>query len=161
MIKQVIAFADGENLSIRYKEMLKMGNLPKDDIINGPDCFVWSPRLTTWTYQDVIRFSYYTSIIGDDKRVAEVSDIIARTRYTCRDKDYYGEAKLIPRVHKKQSTSQKTKIVDVELTMDVMRAVLQMPIDAVYILSGDGDYLDLVKEIEKTTNKQVYIGAFS
>jgi uncharacterized LabA/DUF88 family protein len=52
-------------------------------------------------------------------------------------------------------------VVDVTITMDVMRAALSMPIDGIFLLTGDGDYLPLVREITRSTSKQVYVGAFS
>lgn len=52
-------------------------------------------------------------------------------------------------------------MIDIDLTIDVMRAALGMPVDGIYLLSGDGDYLPLLREISRTTSKQVYLGAFS
>jgi uncharacterized LabA/DUF88 family protein len=48
---------------------------------------------------------------------------------------------------------------DVGLTVDVIR--LATSLDAVVIVSGDGDYLPLVEYVQKSTGKQVEVAAFS
>ena len=161
MLKKVIAFVDGENLVCRYQDMLDAGRIAQPDVVYIRDSFVWSPHVTRWTVMDLIRVSYYTSVVGDDQRVADVSRQISQTRFECSSADYVGTAQIIPRVHKKPGNSRKTKVVDVDITMDVMRAALEMPVDGIYLLSGDADYLPLVREVARTTAKQVYIAAFS
>jgi uncharacterized LabA/DUF88 family protein len=164
MLKRVMGFADGENLVFRYQEMLQATRLPRTDlVVHEPDAFVWSSQVTLWTDMDLLRMTYYTSVVGDDQRVAHVEKRIADTHFSCRDSGagYTGSAQLIPRVHKKLAASRKTKVVDVDITMDVMRAAVEMPIDGIYLLTGDGDYIPLLREITRRTSKQVYLGAFS
>lgn len=160
MIKSVIAFVDGENLTFRFQEMLASGRSPSPNLIHVQDSFVWVPELTTWTEMNLIRVLYYTSVVGDDAKVANVSATIGQTKFRCIAGGSKGLATLIPRVHKKPSNSKKSKVVDVDLTIDVMRAALTMPIDGIFLLSGDGDYLQLVKEVTRSS-KQIYVGAFS
>jgi uncharacterized LabA/DUF88 family protein len=160
MIKTVIAFADGENLTCRYQEMLDSGRKPSPEVVLVRDSFVWVPALTQWTAMNLVRVLYYTSVVGDDTKVAEVSATIGQTRFRCVAGDMKGLATIIPRVHKKPSNSRKSKVVDIELTIDVMRAALTMPIDGIFLLSGDGDYLQLVREVTRSS-KQIYVGAFS
>jgi len=45
--------------------------------------------------------------------------------------------------------------------MDVMRAALEMPVDGIYLLSGDADYLTLIRDFTRISAKQVYVAAFS
>ncbi len=161
MLKKVIAFADGENLVMRYQDILKSGQIPKEDVKHIADCFVWSPAMTTWSVMDLIRFSYYSSVVGDDVKQKEIEKEISETKYQCLSKDYAGWAHLIPRIYKKESKSIKQKIIDINLTIDVMRTALEMPVDGIYILSGDSDFLQLVQEISRRTSKQVYLAAFS
>jgi uncharacterized LabA/DUF88 family protein len=159
-----MAFADGENLVFRYQELLKSKRLPNTQVVvHEADAFVWSSQVTLWTDMDLLRVTYYTSVVGDDQRVAQVEQRIANTRFSCRASGagYTGSAQLIPRVHKKPAASRKTKVVDVDITMDVMRAAVDLPVDGIYLLTGDGDYLPLVREITRRTSKQVYLGAFS
>jgi uncharacterized LabA/DUF88 family protein len=160
MLKKVIAFIDGENLTFRYEAMLAEGRKPQPDVIHVPSSFVWSPKLTLWSHFDLIRVHYFTSVVGDEDRVAQLQRQIGTTEFVCEGGGFRGNSKLIPRIHKKSAASRKTKVVDVELTMDVMRAALTMPIDGIYVLSGDGDYLPLFREVTRS-NKQLYTGAFS
>jgi len=163
VLKRIIAFADGENLLFRYQAMLDGGRIARGDVVHIRDAFVWSPHVTLWSEMDLIRVQYYTSVVGDDQRVAAVEASIAATHFRCQaaGTGYTGVAHLIPRVHKKLQASNKVKVVDVDITMDVMRAMLTMPVDGIYLLTGDGDYLPLVREITRHSSKQVYIGAFS
>jgi len=160
MIKRVIAFVDGENLVFRYQEMLAAGRKPRTEVIHEPDCFVWSNTVMEWTQMDLIRVLYYTSVTGDDARVARVRQLISSTGFRCQTGERVGGAQIIPRIHKKLANSRKSKVVDVDIAIDVVRAALTMPVDGIWILSGDGDYAPLVKEIVRT-NKQVYVAAFS
>ncbi len=131
------------------------------EVVYVRDSFVWSPKITTFSVMDLFRVSYYTSVVGDDNRVSEVTRRIGETTFTCTGGGFKGTASLIPRVQKKRAASQKTKVVDVSITMDVMRAALTMPIDAIFLLTGDSDYRPLIAEIVRSTSKQVYLGAFS
>ncbi len=160
MIKSVIAFVDGENLTLRYQEMLACGRVPHDEVVHEKDSFVWVPTITRWTRMNLIRVLYYTSVVGDDDKVAGVVSKIGQTQFMSVGEGVVGTATLIPRVHKKPSNTKKSKVVDVDLTIDVMRAALSMPIDGILLLSGDGDYLQLVKEVTRSS-KQIYVGALS
>lgn len=161
MLKKVVAFVDGENLVCRYQAMLDAGRIALPDVVHVCDSFVWCSGLTKWTVMDLIRVSYYTSVVGDDDRVADVARRISETAFECSSGHYAGKAQIIPRVQKKTEPHAQVKVVAVDITMDVMRAALQMPIDGIYLLSGDADYLPLVHEITRTTAKQIYLGAFS
>ena len=163
MVKKVIAFVDGENLVFRYQDMLKNGRAVREDVVHEADVFVWSPQVTLWTDMDLLRVTYYTSIVGTDDRVPEIERRISGTRFRCKSADYgYSDyTQIIPRVHKRAATSRKLKVVDVDITIDVMRAAIETPVEGIYLLTGDGDYLALVREITRRTSKQVYLGAFS
>jgi uncharacterized LabA/DUF88 family protein len=174
--KKVVVFVDGENLVITYERMLAAGRVSKtrkvaassggtitQDIVRYvPKCFVWSPHIFDESGPDLVRINYYTSVVGDDTKVTQVTEAIAQTPFWSAE---YSSAcspnKLIPRVHKKPAQSKKTKVVDVDITMDIFRAAQTMPIDAIMLLSGDGDYLPLIQDVVRSTSKQVYIAAFS
>jgi uncharacterized LabA/DUF88 family protein len=172
---KAIAFVDGENLVMRYQEMLANGRVVKSDnvalssgghrsqpiVTHVPDCFVWSPLIFGTTSIDLIRINYYTHVVGDAAKVAAVVKHIADTPFSRTAGGEFSRTHLIPRVHKKPSQSKKTKVVDVDITMDIMRAALTMPIDMIILLSGDGDYVPLIQEVARSTSKQVYVGAFS
>jgi uncharacterized LabA/DUF88 family protein len=174
--KKVVVFVDGENLVITYERMLAAGRVPEtrkiatssggtitENIVTYvPKCFVWSPRIFAGRGLDLVRINYYTSVVGDDAKVTQVTEAIAQTpfwSFECSSE--CSPNKLIPRVHKKPAQSKKTKVVDVDITMDIFRAAQTMPIDAIMLLSGDGDYLPLIHDVVRSTSKQVYIAAFS
>jgi uncharacterized LabA/DUF88 family protein len=163
VVKRILAFIDGENLTARYQQMLKDGREPLSEgerVIHERDSFVWVPTLTRWSVMDVIRVTYYTSVVGDDDKVARISRLIGQTRFSCYDSRHLGSAQLIPRVHKRSAKSNKTKVVDVDITIDVMRAATTTDIDGIFLVSGDGDYAQLVREVARTS-KQIYVGALS
>lgn len=161
MLKKVLAFADGENLVCRYQAMLDQGKVPKPEVVHERNSFVWHPEITRWSVLDLIRVSYYTSVVGDVDAVSKLETLIGSTAFLCEGVGgLVGTATLIPRVHKKSKSSNKTKVVDVDVTMDIVRAALTMPIDGIFLLSGDGDYLPLVRELTRSS-KQVYLAAFS
>jgi len=163
MLKSVMAFVDGENLVCRYQDMLDGGRVPRAEVVHERDAFVWSPQITLWTEMDLLRVTYYTSLVGADERVAVVERRIGETLFKCRASGagYTGTAQIIPRVHKRLASSRKSKVVDVDITLDVMRAALEAPVGGIFLLTGDGDYLALIREITRRTSKQVYLGAFS
>jgi uncharacterized LabA/DUF88 family protein len=140
--------------------MVKDGYIPLNDVVHLQDSFVWAPTLTTWSAMDIIRATYYTSVVGDDEMVKRVTRTIGSTRFTCSASGYQGTAQIIPKIHKKPSKSNKTKVVDVDITIDVMRAALSTDVDGIFLVSGDGDYAQLVREVTRTS-KQIYVGALS
>jgi uncharacterized LabA/DUF88 family protein len=160
MIKKVIAFFDGENLVMRYQDMLKNGQKPKSGVIHIPDRFVWHHDMTLWSLMDLVRVNYYTCVVGEDDEVEKTSNAIADTTFRCKDPNYSAGARIMPHVHKKPKSSRKTKVVDTHLTVDVMRTTLIMPVDGIFIGSGDGDYEQLLAEIGRS-GKQAYLAAFS
>ena len=156
MNKTVIAFADGENLVFRYEEMLRSGrDRPSAEVVHEPGVFVWSSRVSLWSEMDLLRVNYYTSVVGDEQRVLDVKRKISNTRFECRAAGLSASGQIVPRVHKKATASRKTKVVDVDITMDVMRATLDSLVDGIFLLTGDGDYVPLLSEITRRTSKQV------
>jgi uncharacterized protein (TIGR00288 family) len=67
---------------------------------------------------------------------------------------------LTPIVRKRLANTRASKGVDIQLTVDVLGHVYKNNIEAVYIMSGDGDFLPLMEEILRQ-GKQVYLSAFS
>src|SRR6266567_7735046 len=165
---RIAIFADGENLVLRFQEMLDAGRKPLKGIVHERDCYVWSPWLI-WQpnhpdCQLVTRIHYYASVTGDEPRVAEVRDQLSAIEYiSYPDATNYGvthRAQLVPVVFKKPTRSQKTRNVDIQIVIDVMRCAHSDQFEQIHILSGDGDYLPLVKEVLHL-GKQVRLSAFS
>jgi uncharacterized LabA/DUF88 family protein len=161
LVKSVI-FVDGENLTMRYQALAGAGRKPKSDVVHIPDVFVWHPGINmnrAVIDTDIIRINYYTSKIGDDAAITATRECIARQRYYGRG-DLYGPCQLHPRVYKKPLKSTKSRLVDINITIDMMRHAYTDAVDVVYLFSGDGDFVELVEDIGRS-GKRVCVAAFS
>ena len=156
-----ILFLDGENLVLRYQDMVAAGAKPDSRVIHIPDVFVWHPNVIRWhELRKVIRVGCYTSVVGDDTKVAEVQKAIAKTTYWSSADDGAMHGQIVPIVFKKPARSQKTRNVDIQIVIDVMRYAFTDEVDRLYLASGDGDYLPLLTEVMRR-GKQVEVLAFS
>lgn len=165
MTHHVIGFIDGENLVARYQAMIAEGKTPCDSVIHIKDVLVWHPEITTQMICDITRMSYYQTIVGDDLRLDKMRDEISNTEYefipvSSSEITTESRGSLFPKIYKKQSKKAKTKSVDINMTVDILRHAVQQKFDVVFILSGDGDYLPLIEEVSRQ-GKQVWVGAFS
>jgi len=161
MATKIIGFIDGENIVARYQDMVKKGRIPNKHVVHIPDVLVWAPRCTGGFYVDIARISFYQTVVGDADRINSVKESIRSISYRYDESESAeGHGILQPRVFKKQSRSSKTKSVDINLTVDVMRHALSSTFEAVQIFGGDGDYLPLVEEVGRH-GVQVWIYAFS
>ena len=146
---------------MRFQEMVASGRVAKAGVVHVKDRFLWSQGMTLWTRMDLIRVNYYTCVVGDHASAETIAQQIGSTPFTCQGEVYLsGTARLLPHVHKKPSRSQKTKVVDIHLTVDAMRATCTMPVDGIFLASGDGDYEELLAEVGRS-GKQAYLAAFS
>lgn len=158
-----ILFVDGENLTLRYQALLTAGLKPRQNVLHLQDVFVWHPKLTgnsDFELRKVVRVCYYTSVVGDDQQVRDVRRKLAEVRFTTIADDGGMSGQIVPIVFKKPSKSQKTRNVDIQIVIDVMRFAFTDEIDRVYLASGDGDYLPLIQEVMRR-GKQVELLAFS
>ncbi|MCG8038560.1 MAG: NYN domain-containing protein [Candidatus Thiodiazotropha taylori] len=144
-----VLLIDGENLVFRYQEMLKEGKLPLKDTIHIENCFVWnSSFLDIFEFNDIIRVAYYTTVVGDEDKVTEVKEKISQSEYhfvTLAEQNWVGT--LVPYVYKKNKNGMKTKSVDINLTIDALRYAYGDSVDQIIIMSGDGDYIPVLREI--------------
>ena len=158
---RAIFFVDGENLVFRYQEMLSAGRKPLPGVVHLPDVLVWHPSVTKYSAFGGTRVCYYTSVVGDDAAVAATKAEIAKIQFQCRphpQMDFTGQ--LVPCVFKKPARSRKTRNVDIQIIIDVMRSAHATTHDLIFVASGDGDYLPLFNEVMHT-GKQLYVAAFS
>ncbi|BFT30560.1 hypothetical protein D210916BOD24_17360 [Alteromonas sp. D210916BOD_24] len=157
-----IVLVDGENLVLRYQQMLKDGYKPIDGVIHVEDTFVWHPKLVASAGEkDVVRVAYYTTVVGDDVKLRETKEFISNTEYECKlmdKRDWYGT--LVPYVFKKNSKKATTKSVDINLTIDALRYAYGSSIEQIVLLTGDGDYIPLLREI-MSRGKMVQVFALS
>lgn len=156
-----ILFVDGENIVFRYQAMLAAGRQPIEGVTHIPDVFVWHKEFIRWyELRKVIRVCFYTSVVGDEVQVTDARRAIAKTTYYSSADDGAMHGQIVPVVFKKPSRSQKTRNVDIQVVIDVMRYAFTDEIDLVYLASGDGDYLPLLNEVMRR-GKQVEVLAFS
>ena len=156
-----IVFVDGENLTMRYQALAAAGRKPLPSVSHIQDICVWTSDFQSKRVidTDVLRVNYYTSVVGDDGEVCRIKDSLANLPYLG-IYDYYGRCQLYPRVYKKPKKSNKSRLVDINITIDVMRHCYSNAIDVVYIFSGDGDFVNLVEEVARS-GKKVCVAAFS
>jgi uncharacterized LabA/DUF88 family protein len=162
-----ILFIDGENLAFRFQALADQGRQARASVVHSKDVFVWNSEVAhngiPGVNTDVLRVAYYTSVVGDDVRLAEMRNIIAANQYGVHNAgmmDYYGPCQLTPRIFKKAAQSHKSRLVDIAIAIDVMRHACTRAIDVIYLFSGDGDFLELVSEVARQGQK-VCVGAFS
>lgn len=156
-----ILFLDGENLVMRFQDLVAAGAVPDSRVVHIRDVFVWHPNIIRWhNLRKVIRVGCYTSVVGDDDRIVEVRKTISKTEFSSDSDDGGMPGQVVPIVFKKQARSQKTRNVDIQIVIDVMRYAFTDEIDRVYLASGDGDYLPLLQEVMRR-GKQVEVLAFS
>ena len=156
----VIGFADGENLVLRYQDMVKEGRTPRAGTVHVRDLVAWHPDITQVYLCEIARFSFYQTVVGDDLAIAGAKQAILEVPFRYQHTHAHGGGNLAPRVFKKGAREAKTKSVDINLTIDMMRHAANPNFDVLYLLSGDGDYLPLIEEVTRM-GKQVWLGAFS
>jgi uncharacterized LabA/DUF88 family protein len=158
---RAILFVDGENLVFRYQEMLKSGRKPLQGVFHLPDVCVWHDSITMHAAFGYTRVCYYTSVVGDDDIVAAVKADIGKVVFRTRpNAQMVFTGQLVPRVFKKPAKSKKTRHVDIQIVIDVMRSAHAQAHDLIVVASGDGDYLPLFSEVMHS-GKQLYVAAFS
>ena len=154
--KRTMSFVDGENLVFRYQDMVQAGLKPNvSSITHISNIFVWHPHLRG-EERDVLRVNYYTSAVGDEEKLDEIRDRIAKIITV---PSGYGR-RVCAHVFKKPKASNKAKLVDITLTIDALRHAHDNQVDTLYLFSGDADFVPLIKEIMRH-GKQVVVGALS
>ena len=128
-------FVDGENLAIRYKELLGDAE-PQEHVTYIPDVAVWTRFANVGHHRscDVIRKYYYTSCFGDDQKREEVSD---------RLKEVGIEQ---PRVFKRMKNG-RSKRVDISLATDMLGHAHRKNYDVAILVTGDEDFVPLVEAV--------------
>lgn len=143
--------------------MLSAGFLPRSGVIHRPDTFVWHNRITrtiNFRLYKVVRVYYYTSVVGDELQVLEVKQQLSQVGFDSQAEDGNMCGQIVPVVFKKPAKSRKTRNIDIQIVIDIMRFAFTDEIDRVYLASGDGDYIPLIQEVMRR-GKQVELLAFS
>lgn len=161
MTQRTVILVDGENLVTRFETMLAKGRTPKTDVIHLPGLLVWVPEVLDVNYIDVMRASYYQTVVGDDTKLRQSQRSICEVPCEwSQDATLRGSGRLMPRLFKKEKRNQKNKSVDINITVDALRHAYNNISDVIWIFSGDADYLPLIEEIMRT-GRQVWLAAFS
>jgi uncharacterized LabA/DUF88 family protein len=148
---------------MRFQDMVASGHTPNRGVIHTLDTFVWHQRFTDnydYELRKVVRTCYYTSVVGDETRVADIKRQLSQIQFETIGDDGGISGQIVPIVFKKLARSQKTRNVDIQVVIDVMRFAFTDEIERVYLASGDGDYLPLIDEVMRR-GKQVEVLAFS
>ncbi len=136
---KIMMFVDGENLAIRYKKMLDSMGLERHTHVSyEEDVFVWSrhANLNTQTVvYPVIRKYYYTSAVGDDDRLKELTDRLK------------GIGIEAPRIFKKERRTRTSKQVDISLSVDMLTNAYYNNYDIAVLVTGDSDFIPLVQAV--------------
>ena len=174
MYERVMYFIDGENLVFRYQEMLDHGRQPLNAIKHERDVYVWHGDLMKGEPRGIVRVNYYTSAVGDSGRILRLNNELKKINYSYQGPRYgVGGGRFspgsrcdtftgfaFPRVFKKPSQSQKTRSVDINITIDILHYSSLGNLDAIYLVSGDGDFLPLIREVMRKGVK-IYLMALS
>ena len=140
--------------------MLAEGRKIKPDVIYVKDRYLWCPNIFGAIY-NLLRVSYYTTVVGDADAIEQLSNEIAKLRYTCKaDVNLKLKGSLNPHIYKKEHHRHKNKSVDINITIDALRHTYNKSVRRVYLMSGDGDYIPLIQEIMRH-GVSVKVGAFS
>jgi uncharacterized LabA/DUF88 family protein len=143
--------------------MVESGRVPDKKVIHIPEVFVWHPKITEWCMMDIVHVYFYSSMVADDSKLVATKEAIGKTVYRY---DYVigehpaGAAQLVPVLFKKLSSSRKSRQVDINITIDMMRFAHNPNIQVLHLISGDGDYIPLLQEVMRH-GKEVYVGALS
>ena len=169
-IEKTLIIVDGENLSLRYADMLSKGQIPREETIALGNYFVWSPKVFGSWLWNVLRVSYHTSIVGDDDAVHNARRSIGSVQYKCRsraialhdNKQMFmtSEGRVVPSVRKRSSRTRKESICDTAIAVEALRASYRDQAQKIVVLSGDGDFLPLYQELMHS-GREVIVGALS
>ena len=139
-----MVFVDGENLAIRYKNLLG-GAQPFNHVRFEQDTYVWSPLLDLSSHRTVntVRRYYYVSVRGDENYRNEIHDKL------------FALGIQAPRVFPKNK-NRGSKRVDISLSVEMLSHAHYGNYDAAVLVAGDEDYVPLVEAV-KAQGKQVFV----
>lgn len=159
--RRMMVFIDGENLVHRFQHMVTKGWVPHTrDLAHIPDSVIWHSGFSIdGMTHEILRATYYTYVVGDTSRVEEVEAQIRGLPFN-RHRNSPLPNQLTPRVFKKEKKTAKSKGVDIAMVVDILVHVHAGNLDTVLLLSGDGDYIPVMTEVQRS-GKQCYVAAFS
>lgn len=166
---KVMVFIDGENLVMRYQNMIKNGYEPKPHTEHVKDVYVWNKEMISRAEIDLRRITYYTSAVGSDDKINELREEIHSINYRFRGlpDTFQGATRyleqwgsVVPKVYKKAARSQRSRQVDINITIDMLNHATPSQVDRIVLISGDGDFIPLVCEVMRR-GIQLHVSALS
>jgi uncharacterized LabA/DUF88 family protein len=146
---QAAIFVDGENLVIRFQKMIEAGWVSSTEVVHFRDQFVWHPKTSFYMDYDVQRVSYYTSTSGDQNAINLLCDQIQEVKYYTGTHARALALPVVPKVFHKSAKAEKSRHVDIAITLDVLVATFTHSLDAIVLISGDKDYVPLIREVAR------------
>lgn len=132
-----MVFVDGENLAIRYGNLIAEKSLAVPSHVRFErDTYVWSVGLNNICHWGgVRRRHYYTSVQGDVDKITGVVDALKTIGIES------------PNVFKKKKTG-RSKRVDIQLATDMLLHAARKNYDTAVLVAGDEDYVPLVEAVK-------------
>ena len=140
----VMVFVDGENLAIRWQQLLG-DKEPPSHVVCEKDVFVWSKYLNMRHHVgcNITRKHYYTSATGDSDNRDRIFDVLKSLEIEA--------PSVFPRTKNKGS-----KRVDITLSVDMLTHGFYKNYDAAVLVAGDEDYVPLVQAV-KNVGRRVFL----
>jgi uncharacterized LabA/DUF88 family protein len=161
---RMMVFIDGENLVARYQAMIDEGwRAGRNGVIHERDIFVWEATSVVTGLNVVIRSTYYTYIQGAPDGIMAAAERIKALNFQNYNQPGANFSQLPDRLTPcvfQKTKGRKAKGVDIQITVDILTHAYQDNCDAVYLMSGDGDYAPVIAEVQRL-GKQVFVSAFS
>ena len=155
---KTLVLVDGENIRIGFDQMRAERAVHPEVIEEGE--LVWNPTVTkAQVLMSVFRVSYFTTVTGDEPKVAALKKTISETHFRGSGSSNV-DGYLVPRVYKKPKKTMQSKSVDQNIAIEALRHAYSRSIDRLFLMSGDGDYEPLIKEV-MGQGIQVVTGALS
>ena len=151
-------FVDGENFTIQGEKVAQ-----ENGIKLGQGNYYW-PKVFLWlhgahpygnifqhgpwiqTQGEAFRCYYYTSLVGNDEEFKEVKVKLQKVGF-------------MPKVFIKKKGTEKSKGVDIALTIDVLNHAYLNHYHSAVLIAGDKDYLPLIEQVQRL-GKNVYVSFF-
>ncbi len=170
---RLMVFVDGENLTLRFQEMVKEGRNARTEtspnlwehlfaVDHIQDKFAWSPGTVRGLFGDeeLLRAQYYAMCESGGDDAERLSEHIAAQNAIMFYAGTRSTVRLMPRVFQKTKKNTKTKSVDINVCVDVLDYVERDALDTVFLVTGDIDYLPLLEAVMRA-GKRVIVGALS
>lgn len=160
--RRMMIFVDGENIAQRFETLVEAGRTPRADTFHRSKALAWHPsytHLATIGHHDVIRATIYASLVGSDDDRRKLHRELRQLTFA---NNQVGRLpnNLAAEVFARDKKTQRSKGVDIKLTVDALAHGTAGNFDTALILTGDGDFVPLVEQLQRA-GKQVYIAAFS